>query len=163
MSNTWCRQNSASTEEKSSFFGGVRGLWETKWGLGEGKWLFFFPLTNIHEEETNNPSGGEKCDESRQGQYDGKPTFIRQMCSRFQANWQVIMMWDTLLWMPSCSGAHRRSSICTAFRKCFAIFTFRQMRSWRPGFVSLSALMSQRFLRPFTDTFLCHLYFVENM
>lgn len=47
------------------------------------------------------------------------------MCSRFQTNWQVIMMWNGLLWMPSCAGAHRKSTICMVFPKCFAIFVFR--------------------------------------
>lgn len=133
---------------KVKIFLGVRGLWETEWRQGECKYLFFFPPKEIHEEgEANNPSGGKNIEwyESRKAQYDGKPTFIKQMCSRFQANWQVIMMWNVLLWMSSCSGAHRKSTICTAFRKCFAIFAFRQMHSWRTGFISLSALMSQRF------------------
>lgn len=153
---------------KVKIFLGVRGLWETEWRQGECKCLFFFAPTVIHEEEeeANNPSGGKDTEwyESRKAQYDGKTTFIKQTCSHFQANWQVIMMCNVLLWMPSCSGAHRKSAICTAFCKCFAIFTFTQMRSWRAGYVSLSALMSQRFLRcPFIDTFLCCLCFVENM
>lgn len=47
----------------------------------------FFPPTDIHEEgEANNPSGGKNGVNHAKVQYDGKLTFIKQMCSRFQAN-----------------------------------------------------------------------------
>lgn len=153
---------------KSGTYGGkvkiflrVRGLWETEWRQGECKCLFFFLLRIFTKKEKRIILlGGKNGVNHAKVQYDGKLTFIKQMCSRFQANWQVIMMWNVLLWIASRSGAHRKSAICTAFRKCFAIFALRQMRFWRAGFVSLSALMSQRFLRwTFIDTFLCRLFF----